>query len=63
MRHRRFRFFSFVLLLALPATLLLAAQTRTGPDRASHVVIISLDGFMASAMADESVPLPMLIVP
>jgi predicted AlkP superfamily pyrophosphatase or phosphodiesterase len=60
MRHRLFRSVSVVLLLALSATLLLTAQTRPGPDGANHVVIISLDGFMASAMVDESVPLPTL---
>jgi len=60
MRYRRFRLFSVPLLLTLSATIVLIAQTRAGSDAANHVVIISLDGFMASAMFDESVPLPTL---
>ncbi len=60
MPHRLFRHPGLVLLLALSATLLLAAQSQHAPGGANHVVIISLDGFMASAMADESVPLPTL---
>ena len=60
MRHRLFRCFSVVLLLTLSATVLLIAQTRSGSEAANHIVIISLDGFMASALFDESVPLPTL---
>ena len=36
------------------ATVVLIAQTARGPGAANHVVIISLDGFMASALFDES---------
>ena len=60
MRHRLFRSLSLVLLLTLTATVVLIAQTSRGPGAASHIVIISLDGFMASALFDESVPLPTL---
>src|SRR5918993_631252 len=60
MRYRWFRLFSVPLLLTLSATIVLIAQTPPGSDGANHVVIISLDGFMASAMFDESVPLPTL---
>jgi predicted AlkP superfamily pyrophosphatase or phosphodiesterase len=59
MRYRLFRLFSVPLLLTLSATIVLTAQTL-GSEGANHVVIISLDGFMASAMFDESVPLPTL---
>src|ERR671913_1032273 len=60
MRYRLFRSFSVPLLLTLSATIVLIAQTRPGSEGANHVVVISLDGFMASAMFDESVPLPTL---
>jgi predicted AlkP superfamily pyrophosphatase or phosphodiesterase len=60
MRYRLFRLFSVPLLLTLSATIVLTAQTRPGSEGANRVVIISLDGFMASAMFDESVPLPTL---
>jgi predicted AlkP superfamily pyrophosphatase or phosphodiesterase len=36
------------------------AQTPPVPDRSSHVVVISLDGFMASALIDPALPLPTL---
>ena len=60
MRYRLFRLFSVPLLLTVSATIVVIAQTRPASDGANHVVIISLDGFMASAMFDESVPLPTL---
>src|SRR5918994_4773884 len=60
MRQRPLRSFAVGLTLALSATLVLTAQTRPAADGANHVVLISLDGFMPSAMFDESVPLPTL---
>ena len=49
-----------MLLLALSTTLLLSAQSPHASDTSNHVVIISLDGFKASALADGSLPLPTL---
>jgi predicted AlkP superfamily pyrophosphatase or phosphodiesterase len=60
MRPPPFRFFSPVLLLAAWAPLLLTAQSAQAPDTSKHVVLISLDGFKASALADDSLPLPSL---
>ena len=50
---------------ALGLTLVLAAfvslrPQAQSPDRSNHVVIISLDGFKASALADPAQPLPNL---
>jgi predicted AlkP superfamily pyrophosphatase or phosphodiesterase len=45
---------------ALALSIGVAALTAQNPDRANHIVIISLDGFKASALADPAVPLPTL---
>src|SRR5687768_14925176 len=37
-----------------------AAQTPRTPPNSNHVVLISLDGFMASALDDPYLPLPVL---
>ncbi len=60
MRHSTFRSCCSVLLIGVLTTLLLSAQSSAGSDTSNHVVIISLDGFKASALADPSVPLPTL---
>ncbi|MEP6914986.1 MAG: ectonucleotide pyrophosphatase/phosphodiesterase [Acidobacteriota bacterium] len=50
---------SLPFLLALGA-ILAAAQSAQRPDASNHVVVISLDGFKASALADPAIPLPTL---
>ena len=54
----RFRFAALLLIL-LPLALRLSAQPRTA-GAGNHVVIISLDGFTARALADPALPLPTL---
>ena len=54
------RFSPLAPLIALPVLLAFAAPSQQGPAAANHVVIISLDGFTAEAMADPGVPLPTL---
>jgi hypothetical protein len=60
MRIKPFRACLLALLFAVSASLLLVAQAAQGPDTSNHLVIISLDGFTARALADPSVPLPTL---
>ncbi len=54
-RHR----LAALVLLALPLALHVAAQAQAG-STSNHIVIISLDGFTARALADLSLPLPTL---
>jgi predicted AlkP superfamily pyrophosphatase or phosphodiesterase len=49
-----------VLFAALLGSIQGAAQPAQNADRSNHVVIISLDGFMASALTDPALPLPAL---
>ena len=50
-----------IVLIVIALLLASASQAqRGGPAVANHVVIISLDGFTAAAMADESIPVPTL---
>jgi len=49
-----------VVLVALAAALLSAAQPRKAATASNHVVIISLDGFAAWAMEDSRLPVPTL---
>src|SRR5215216_473726 len=60
MAHR-LRHASAAMLLLLLAVVVgpLAAQPRT-PASAHHIVLISLDGFTARALADPALPLPTL---
>ena len=51
MRHSIFRSCCSVLLIGVLTTLLLSAQSPAGSATSNHVVIISLDGFKASALA------------
>jgi predicted AlkP superfamily pyrophosphatase or phosphodiesterase len=60
MRHHALRSSAFVLLSVIVASLLVAAQGPQSAGVSNHVVIISLDGFKASALADESLPVPTL---
>src|SRR3954454_17409464 len=53
------RFVPVTVALALLASVRPDAQTPAA-DRSNHVVIISLDGFKASALADPAIPLPNL---
>jgi len=48
-----------IAVLSTPAGLRPSAQSA-GPDRSAHVVLISLDGFTARALADPALPLPTL---
>ena len=48
-----------IAVLSAPAGLRPSAQSA-GPDRSAHVVLISLDGFTARALADPALPLPTL---
>jgi predicted AlkP superfamily pyrophosphatase or phosphodiesterase len=52
--------FPLLCLLALVVPVPFAAQTARTPPNSSHVVLISLDGFMASALDDPYLPLPAL---
>jgi predicted AlkP superfamily pyrophosphatase or phosphodiesterase len=54
MHTRIVRLFAIILFLAVPATSGLAANTNR------HVIVISLDGFSASALDDPTLPLPAL---
>ena len=58
MPHHLRRLLVVIALLSVPASLRPAAQS--GPDRSAHVVLISLDGFTARALADPALPLPTL---
>jgi predicted AlkP superfamily pyrophosphatase or phosphodiesterase len=58
MPHHFRRLLVVIALLSVPASLRPAAQS--GPDRSAHVVLISLDGFTARALADPTLPLPTL---
>ena len=50
-----------IVLIAVPLLLAFAGHAqRAGSASANHVVIISLDGFTAAAMADQSIPVPTL---
>jgi predicted AlkP superfamily pyrophosphatase or phosphodiesterase len=60
MTSRLPRSLPFVAVLAIVVSIRPAAQPARNPDRSNHVVIISLDGFKASALADAAVPLPEL---
>ena len=59
MKHRFRPGPAALLLLVLPLALHLSAQARP-TAAANHVVIISLDGFTARALADPALPLPTL---
>jgi predicted AlkP superfamily pyrophosphatase or phosphodiesterase len=58
MPHHFRRLLVVIALLSVPASLRPAAQS--GQDRSAHVVLISLDGFTARALADPALPLPTL---
>lgn len=60
MSHRSRHALLALFLVAAPVAAGLRAQTPPGPDRSSHVVVISLDGFKASALMDPALPLPTL---
>jgi predicted AlkP superfamily pyrophosphatase or phosphodiesterase len=60
MSHRSRHLLLAVVLAAASVTAGVGAPTPPAPDRSSHVVVISLDGFMASALIDPALPLPTL---
>jgi predicted AlkP superfamily pyrophosphatase or phosphodiesterase len=60
MSHRSRHLLLAVVVAAASVAAGVGAQTPPAPDRSSHVVVISLDGFMASALIDPALPLPTL---
>ncbi len=59
MTHHARQLVALITVLSVPAALRPSAQAPT-PDKSAHVVLISLDGFTARALADPALPLPTL---
>jgi len=54
------RLLAVATIVVVPFALRPAAQSSPVPDKSAHIVLISLDGFTARALADPALPLPTL---